>query len=411
MIAMKRMQKNFLGFAVVTLAVFFLFSMYFNHFGSNAAPMMSFFGITESQQGLILTVQAIGGTATTVFLALYGERFNKLKVIGLGLLLLTGAMLLIAAMPLYLSQGTGYAVILLWVVFAGIGCNCLDVMINGAIPELYPEQKETMLSLAQASYGTGAMLSPFFVTAIVNPDIASSFAVPLLIIGGASLLMVAPFWVCARKILPQTPYADMNQIRQRAVENPAEIFKTGKAWLFAIAAITYFFFQIGVSAWMPTYFQRSLELDFQLSGLLLTLLFAGALVMRFLAPLVFRKMPVQRYFIGAGLLSAVCFVLCFTLRSVPVILALVVVGGFLQGAMVSALMILCCNAFPERTASAIALVTVGVSLASFVAPFVMGRIAEATGSFQLPMLLISACLAVSAGFLKLATREKKAADT
>ena len=47
-------------------------SLYYNAFGPEVPLMMDFFGRTESQIGLVLTVQAICTLVVSVFLALFG---------------------------------------------------------------------------------------------------------------------------------------------------------------------------------------------------------------------------------------------------------------------------------------------------------------------------------------------------
>ncbi len=65
---------------------------------------------------------------------------------------------------------------------------------------------------------------------------------------------------------------------------------------------------------------------------------------------------------------------------------------------------LCCDEFPERTASASAIVVLAVSIATFIGPAVMGRMIEVLG-FIIPMLAVDGCLLVSVLFVGLATKK------
>ena len=60
--------------AVLCFALFLLYGVYFNAFGANAESMMAFFGITESRQGFVMTIQSLGGIVMTVLLGLFGEQ-------------------------------------------------------------------------------------------------------------------------------------------------------------------------------------------------------------------------------------------------------------------------------------------------------------------------------------------------
>lgn len=108
---------------------------------------------------------------------------------------------------------------------AGVGFICIDLLTNSLIADVFREDKTRVLPYAHAFYGGGAMLAPVFVTAIVSPALPESFARPYLIIGLGAVLTGAVLALCARRIAPETPYADMAAIRRRAKSNPAEIFR------------------------------------------------------------------------------------------------------------------------------------------------------------------------------------------
>lgn len=397
-----------LALIVLLFTVFLLYGAYFNSFGTNAQTTMAFFGITETQLGLILTVQALGCIVISVFLALYGERFNKLHGVILGLVLLGLAALLIGTMTLYCKKGEGYLAMLVFSIIAGVGFILIDLLMNGVVADIYPGNKNTLLPFVHAFYGTGAMLAPLYVNALVNPGLSASFALPYRFIGIAATIVLVPLLIIGRKILPKTPYADMQVMQQRAKDNPAEVFRSPRAWLFLLAGVFYLIFQNGLSSWLPSFCSEQLSFDADTTGLMLTVYFAGALTIRFLSPLVYKKISVAKYYTLSILLSAVLFALCFLLSPAkPVMYFMIALGGLLQGAAVPALVILCCEAFPKRTASASAIVVLAVSIASFIGPVIMGRMIEGFG-FTLPMLAVTGCLLVSVLFVTLATKTQTA---
>ncbi|MGB3988985.1 MAG: hypothetical protein WBL32_00390, partial [Acetivibrionales bacterium] len=97
-----------------------------------------------------------------------------------------------------------------------------------------------------------------------------------------------------------------------------------------------------------------------------------------------------------GILSAVCMSAAFSVGSdlTPVIVLLVFAGGFLQGANTIALVMISCNEFPERTASASAITVLAFNLAAMSMPLVIGFLAERAG-FLFPMYLLTLCMAGS----------------
>ena len=51
-------KRTLLLLAALCFALFLLYGVYFNAFGANAESMMAFFGITESRQGFVMTIQS-----------------------------------------------------------------------------------------------------------------------------------------------------------------------------------------------------------------------------------------------------------------------------------------------------------------------------------------------------------------
>lgn len=391
----KELDPIYLLFACLCCGAFVVYAIYVNSFGPNASLIMKYFNITESRHGFIITVQSIGGIITAIWLSLFGERYNKIYVISLCLALMAAGSILTGVIPAFFPAG-GYMLLLVFVLIAGIGYTGIDVMMNGVITETYPERKSTILPVAHAFYSTGAMVAPLFVTLTVNAVKAETFSTPFLLVGILSAVVFAAYLVTGRKIMPSTPYADMKAFKIRANENPAEIFRTLRAWLILFACLLYFSFMYGLSVWMPTFFQQERGLGHQLSGLMSTIFFFGALLMRFVSPLFFRRMQVERFYVVSGILSAVCMSAAFSVGSdlTPVIVLLVFAGGFLQGANTIALVMISCNEFPERTASASAITVLAFNLAAMSMPLVIGFLAERAG-FLFPMYLLTLCMAGS----------------
>lgn len=391
-------------FSVLTGLLFLmyvLYGIYFNAIGANAESIMAFFRITEGQQGSIMTVQSVAAIALTIVLSLFGERMNKLYGLLAGLAVLGVAAAGIGIMPLYTTVGHGFGVYCAFILLGGFGLITLDLLMNGAVADLFPTRKETLLPVIHAFYGTGAMLSPLFVTWLANPAESVTFARPYLVLGCLAVAASIVSVIVMKKAMPQTPYADREALRARRSENPAEIFKDGRAWLMLIGCMLYSCCQIGLSAWLPQYALNVLHVEAELSNLMLTLYFLGALLSRFLSPLVYRKMAVKRFY-GLSLLASVAAFLGFLFLPVPIWAKciFVVLVGLLQGAAVPAQVILCCDLFPTRSASASSLVILGISFAGLLSPLVMGKLIERVG-YGLPMGLLCICVVLSVAVLKL----------
>ena len=398
-------QNKILFVIIVCFAMYLLYGIYFTAFGANSRNMMRFFAITEGKQGMVMTVQSIGCLVMVVLLGLFGERINKLYGLLIGLIIMGAASIAIGTMTLYTAPGSGYGLLLFYALIGGIGYIMIDLLMNGAIADIYPDKKEKVLPYVHAFYGLGAMLAPLCVTALTaGAETAGVFAVPYLVFGIAAMVMAAIFAVACRRAMPETPYADMEKIRSRAIQNPAEVFKEKKAWLFLISCFLYLFFQNSLAVWAPTYFKEVHGMSEAAGNNMLVIYFLGCLVIRLASPLVYKFLSVRRFYLIATTLSAVTFGCMLLTGSMTAKYILIFLTGLLQGSAVPGMVVMCCNAFPERTASASSIVVFGVSVSALIAPPVLGWIIEQTG-YTIPMWGICICLLLSVGVLLL-TKEK-----
>ena len=118
-------------------------------------------------------------------------------------------------------------------------------------------------------------------------------------------------------------------------------------------------------------------------------------------------MPVRTFYLLTCFLSAGVFAVLLLTPSLAVQRVLLVLLGLLQGAEVPALVILCCETFPTRTASASSIIVLGVSLSALIAPTVLGRLIEQVG-YGIPLWGLTACLPLSAAVLLAIRRDAPA---
>ena len=387
-----RIPAKHIVFLSLAFCGYVINALYFNGFGTIAPVMMEFYQITPARQGLVLTMQSIGSLIMLVYMGLHGERYNKINLYSV-------ATLLFGALCLVIGFALPYAVIIMLFLVSGGLASVTDVMVNGMIPELYPKQKNTLLPLLHAFFGVGAMVSPIIITTMASPDDPPSFIRPFLLIGALAVCLAVVFLIIKKLIIPDTPYADMSAVRKQVSDNPAEIFKTKKAWLLLGAGALYFSFQIGHMSWLPSYGQE-LGMDFSTSGSMLTAFFSGSLVMRFCSPLILRKITARKAYILLSLLGAAIVSAAHFMQNPSMMIALLAIGGFMQGSCVAFLVLMSADTFPHRVASASSLTFIAAGVAAMTAPLWMGAIAEHIG-FRIPLLMVCALIAISAFLVSL----------
>lgn len=388
-------SKNLL--IALCFLMYLLYGMYFGGFGANSGSMMRFFGISESRQGMIMTVQSAGCIVMAVILGVIGERINKLRGLFFGLVVMGIAGLLIGTLPVYKEQGNGYGTMLCYSVIGGIGYITIDLLMNGAVADVFRERKSTLLPLVHAFFGGGSMLAPLFVSVLADPSRPSSFSVPYFVIGCCCIVLCFAFYHVVRKVTPDTPYADMTPIRARASANPLEVFRDIRAWQYFLCCFLYLSFQTGLVAWLPRFFEVRLHTPYETANSMLTLYFLGALIIRLISPMIYKRVSAKRYYlvsIGASVLVFALFLLIPS-APLPLLMVLLVATGLLQGIAVPSLQLLVTDTFADRTASASSAIVLGVSLSALLAPVIMGAIIESAG-YLAAMWFITVLLALSA---------------
>ena len=374
-------------FIAASFCAYFVLAIPLTVQGSIAPVTMEYYGINAAQQGLIMTMQSIGSLGAGVFLALLGERYNKINVVAIGILIISIIGATIAAIPTYI-------ILLLLVIVMGVGNAIIDIMMNSVITDVYPKQKNTLLPFVHGFFSTGATVVPIIVTRIVEPTIPASFSYPFRVLAITAAAIFALFFISGRRIKADTPYIDMEATRKRATANPAEIFKTKTAWFFIVVGILYFTFQVGIMMWLPTFAIRNVGADFETAGMMLTAFFGGSLVMRFLGPLLLRKLTAHQVFTYFGWASAISMFVALFSNNITLMLVLVVVSGFLQGSNVATLVLMCGEAFPGRTASAASIYALANNIVVLTTPLWMGVLSEYTG-FLFPLAAVCVSLLVS----------------
>ena len=385
-------------FIIASFCAFFTFAFPYTVQGSLAPVTMVYFGISAAQQGLIVTMQAVGSLCMAVFIALKGEMFNKINVIAFGLLA-------VSAITLVISGVSAYPFLLVLVLLLGIAACPIDIMMNGVISETYPKQKNTLLPIVHGFFATGATCVPIVVGLVASPDEPPSFRTAYRLIGFIAIGVFLFYFANSRRVKNETPYVNMEAMKTRAIENPAEIFKTGKAWYLIVVGLLYTTFQLGTIMWLPTFTIRNAGADFGTGTLMLTLFFAGALPIRFLTPLFLRRFSPGKMYVYFTWAAVASMLVALLSENIPVMLVFVTACGFLQGGHFAILILMCCETFPERTASASSIMAFANGISALTAPFWMGLLSEHTG-FQIPMILILGALFGSAVMVFLMGRKR-----
>lgn len=377
-------------FFAALCASFVLSAMYLNTYGAVAPLTMEAYGIDAASQGFLVTMQSIGGTAIGIYLGLRGEAHNKLIVIAAGLLAL-------ACGTVFMGLAPPYILLTLLTALSGVGFTCIDIMVNGAVADMFDEDRDTRLSIVHAFYNTGAMCAPLLAAALVHEDNTASWPLPFLVIGIGCAVLLLAYLAGMKKVMKYSPYAHMEEQEGKTGRDAFGVYRFRHAWILFGAGILYFSFQMGTTAWLPSYcVERGITLTD--ANFLLTAFFAGSLVMSFACALFLKRISAAHMFGFFGLASAACLFAGLLSPVNSLLAVLVTASGFCQGCGVVTLIIVATDAFPSQSASAASIQVLSANVGAVTAPLWMGALADIF-SYQLPLLVGCGLYAAGAGIV------------
>ncbi len=371
---------------ITSCTIYFCSSIFINLFGQLSVSMMDTLNMNRTDIAMILTFEALGGLFTSVFLGIYGERYDKLKTIIAATMIMSAG-----TMSLVLTNGSKeLLMVFIFLMIANIGYIAIDLTMNSMIAERYKDKKNYLLPIIHIFYGLGAMAAPLFVMFCSRRFSNGLYGKTYLLLGAITALLGAMM------IFAASHSKKTENIRQ--LNDPLEIFRQRKAWHFLLTAIFYAMFQTGISSWLSDYNISHLHMTPERSGMIISLYFSFALVMRLLSTLILRKISAYRYYRISGILASISLFTAVIADDISLYPLFLILAGFFSGGMVPSFMIIVTDYFPTRQSSSTSIFVFAVCISNLFAP-VFGKIIE-KDTHDAAMCLIGACLFISAVLIR-----------
>lgn len=206
---------------------YFSIAFYATAMGAAASAMMQRWQIDGAEQGLILTVQSVGGILLAVLFLFVGNRLNKVRTLIAGLAVMLAGYALMAWLP---GTRGAYGMLLLIAVPVGLGFTAIDVMVNGVAVDVYGEKSATVLPFAHATYSVGATLAPIAASLLIDPARPATYGRTFLLGGAVCLAALSMVAVAARAL--RRGGALRGDVPAREERAPGgTILKHPRAWL------------------------------------------------------------------------------------------------------------------------------------------------------------------------------------
>ncbi len=328
------------------------------------------FAVSASGAGLLAAAQSLGIALMPLFFGALSDRIGKKRV-----LCVFAVVFVLGCALAVLTRGVWGFV--LGVFLLGVGSSVCEVAATAALADGYPESSARYINFTQCLFSFGAVISPVLMRR--GMDLLGWNWRMNFVISGAAFLCLLP-------LLLLVPFGGAPTGAAREKTTYRAILGAPAFRLLFCSILLYVGLESGVGFFTESLFALGLG-RVDLGAYAISCYWAAMALSRLLYGLLPLK-PERTLLAGFGV-SAALFVLLALSRVPWLSLAVCALIGFAFGPLWGLLVDLAAKRFPERTGSAVGLMSTGCGLGGVVFPALMGLLANRAG-FGLPFLMLTA---------------------
>lgn len=377
-----KLDKQTWGRIVAVDMLFLCFSLNVSLVGQMFDSIKTYYGLSFSQGGLLLSMQSVGGLLLSVVCILFISALNKTKLLVVCGVLLCSMLMVVGVLP---------PLFLLFVVFAALGFSggAINTLANSVMVDIVPTRAERYITFLHMLFSLGAVVSPILAQAIFP---AVGLTGVFLLFGGFALCWGAfALYAFRSQVKPRMLTCSVSfSVQLRAA---VAVLKTRGMGITFVISILITAWQLSAIYYISSYFTRLSGNEMQ-GALALSLLFLGMMVSRLLYARIADRFPKGRVLLltnAAGLLAwmAVLFVPDYHIKYIFVVLAALFCGNNFPITFSTA-----CRIVPHNTAAASGFVNLGYYIAIFTIIPLVGTLGDTLGlgnallCLGLPLLLM-----------------------
>jgi MFS family permease len=361
----------------VILTIVYLSILAFTLIFQSIPPILSLIHselqLTYAQSGLLMSLFSLPGIFVSLVGGFLSDRYG-IRILG------TGCFFLMIGGTLLVGLGMDLQTLELGRVIAGVGAFTLSVFLPKILAQWFHGKE---LGLAMGIYNTGVPLGSVICFGLFG-KIASQFGWRLPILLTVIYLVITFILFLTRYQLP--PSREVREAKPLSVYESLRkmglpIWLVGLSWLWFNAAFTSF------ATFAPDFFLQK-NYSIEQSGFLIGIPLLGSLF--FSAPIGYLvdRFKQQEWFIGTGGMALAILALCFNFNS-SFLLLVILMGIF------SALIPAPVYSLPpeilkiENVGLGFGVISTCSSAGLFIAPYLVGKAKDVTGSYSWVFILIS----------------------
>lgn len=310
---------------------------------------------------------------------------------------LTGS-LIVAAGLLGLAVSHGYLTALAAVAVTAVAGGALTTQANSAISDLFSHKRSAALSLVNVSFGGGALLAPFFASAVI----AATHGWRDLYTWGVILLAPLVILAAVTRFPPRQVHNSSTGGAASGI-GMGRLAVTRAGALMVLTTVVAAGIEWGYAYWSASYFTGVTHLSTDLAATFSSAFWAGMLLGRVVFGRILTRFSPDSVLAVACILTLVAGAGATLTTSSPVAAVSAVLLGATLAAVIPTLIGLLTDAYPTSSGAVSGLAMFAAGLGSLAAPSLIGVIARAE-SLRTAMIVIPAAAIILLGLQRAATQ-------
>lgn len=354
--------------------IMFFFAISSTMVGILVPEIISAYDLTNTQIGIIGSVQSAGSIAAMVFGGILSDRFPKLRLIMISFVAYTAILFGIGMAP-------AYKMLLALFLGLGIANSYLNLLISAFISEAYGERRTTYLNMVHAFFSMGSLAGPAYASVFLQRG--QTWNQSFMALGLLCSIVILIFITIAIPVKEKGGAAKSKQL----MKDVYKLLTDKHILMLSLLSSAYMGHQAAVGLWIAAYMQDGLGLSQTMGSASLTLFWAGIVIGRLMQPVIAKKIKYERWLSCCCCISAILYAGAFALESGSLLMLVLFLVGSLTGAAYPSIIAMACSRFPNLSGTATSALSLINALIGAVLSAMIGMLVDA-GGFVIGMMMI-----------------------
>lgn len=336
----------------------FLYGFYTSAIGSMLVPIGETFKINLKTQSLIFPFNYIGQIVIIFFVGYFADKIGK-KFVHIALIVLLGVF------ALFFNYVNNFTTFMIFFLFMGLSGTSINTIADAAVSDTFLNKKGFYLNIAHAFFGLGALTSPivFNYIYIRTHDFRTIYFV-LFIISILATILIA---------IAKYPAVNNERIRPIVI---VEMLRNKSFFALCLYALLSSGSMHAVSGWIPTLFQKNLNISVSISNYSLSFFWISVVIGRIIVAMLSKKYEEYKLLRFLNLLIFLVLGSSIFLNNYIFLLINYLSYGILLGGTFPLIIAYSAQLFPKYTTTRLATIFSFTAVGMFLLPMLVGIAAD-----------------------------------